>query len=169
MRTPTLLFVFALFALLLSSSTVEASANGGTPCAACTLVIQLLLNLMAIDEEAFDHILLSYCTTLPEPYATPCILFAESLGEQMVSYIGENASSDDMCRALGVCTSTTCNLMPSRSGIKPAPRKFILPHPNFLKVSSNNLSAQKKLQLYAILFWVDSIIMICTIISPFYV
>ena len=104
---------------------VQAEANGGTPCAACTLVFQLLLNLMVVDDAKFDHVLLNYCTTLPEPYTTPCIVFADQFGEQLVDYVGANASSDQMCRALGVCTNSTCNLMPTRDGILPEQRTFV--------------------------------------------
>ena len=119
------LIVFALFIVLPVVEVVQADANGGIPCAACTLVIQLLLNLMVVDDEQFDHVLMNYCTTLPAPYTDPCILFANQFGEEMLTYVGENASSDQMCRALGVCTNTTCNLLPTRTGILPEQKSFV--------------------------------------------
>lgn len=138
----SLCFLFlVLFVAFPVARIVEASANGGEACAGCTLVIQLLLNLMAIDEAAFDHVLMSYCTTLPEPYAAPCIIFAEQFGEQLVEMVGENASSDDMCRALGVCTSTECNLMPTRTGILPKSRRIEMPSHNERFLEENNVWA----------------------------
>merc|ERR1712137_139787 len=113
------LVVFLLLAaVLFSDSQVRAEQNGGTPCAACTVVLQIVFNLMVDHPDTFDHVLLSYCTTLPEPYTTPCIAFAHQYGASLVERVGAGASADQLCRSLGVCTSTTCNLMPNRVGLR---------------------------------------------------
>merc|ERR1712137_1128076 len=109
-----LLSVWVIVVILLGQCiSVSADSGGGTPCAACTLIFQLMLNLMAIDSAQFDHVVLNYCTTLPPHYADPCIRFANSLGEQLIEYVGTHASSDAICHSLGVCSNATCNLFPS--------------------------------------------------------
>src|SRR3990167_1089295 len=107
-----------LFLSLLSVHipSVEA-AGGGTPCAACTTVLQLVLNLMVVDNSTFDATLINLCTILPEPYTTPCILFAEEFGPELLTIVGEGASSDNICQGLGVCTNATCRLFPNKQGL----------------------------------------------------
>ena len=111
--------VLVSLCLLSLTSSVAADANGGSECAACTIVLQLIFNLMAIDEESFDKVAVNYCTTLPEAESTACIVFAERYGPEMIQKIGNGASADQLCRGFGVCLSPTCNLMPDRTGVAP--------------------------------------------------
>jgi hypothetical protein len=124
---------------------VRADAGGGIPCAACTMVVQIVFNLMVVDNSTFDHALVNYCTTLPEPYTTPCIVFADTFGEQLLAYVGDNASSDQICQGLGVCTNSSCNLFPERTGILPlAP--IAIPKNYDLKVGTRVTTHRKKIR-----------------------
>ena len=116
MKASLVAFLLLATALFLSTP-VQAEVNGGTPCAACTVVLQIVFNLMVDDPDTFDHVLLNYCTTLGEPYTTPCVTFANLYGADLVERVGAGASADQLCRSLGVCTSPTCNLMPNRVGL----------------------------------------------------
>ena len=119
MRTSGLFVLILVISLALSASckvseSKERSDGGGSKCAACTVVFQLVFNLMVVDNTTFDAALINLCTILPEPYSTPCILFAEEFGAELLILVGEGASSDNICQALGICTNQTCRLFPEQ-------------------------------------------------------
>jgi hypothetical protein len=52
---------------------VRASENGGVPCAACTTVMTLALELSVIHDKSVDKALEDLCTLLPTPFANPYV------------------------------------------------------------------------------------------------
>eukprot|EP00276_Gloeochaete_wittrockiana_P015046 CAMPEP_0184336098 /NCGR_PEP_ID=MMETSP1089-20130417/4522_1 /TAXON_ID=38269 ORGANISM="Gloeochaete wittrockiana, Strain SAG46.84" /NCGR_SAMPLE_ID=MMETSP1089 /ASSEMBLY_ACC=CAM_ASM_000445 /LENGTH=547 /DNA_ID=CAMNT_0026661037 /DNA_START=11 /DNA_END=1654 /DNA_ORIENTATION=- len=112
-----LLVAFLLVAASSPSHTVEASQGGGTPCAGCTMILTIVLDLAAIHNKAVDKALEDYCSILPPPIANPCIDFLDKYGALLVKLVAEGASSDDICQSLGVCTLPQCRLFPQKKGL----------------------------------------------------
>ncbi|KAM9971761.1 hypothetical protein ACTFIW_011744 [Dictyostelium discoideum] len=97
------------------------SANGGTHCAACTIVLSLVNQYSGIHNKSIEDSLDELCSFFPDEAGSLCTWLVNTYGEQIISYFDQYQNADDVCHAMNVCTSPTCRLFTS------APSKFYNP------------------------------------------
>eukprot|EP01132_Coremiostelium_polycephalum_P003673 gene3673-4575_t len=92
------------------------SANGGSNCATCTLLLTLVEQYSLIHEKSIQASLNELCTFLPSKVRTMCSILVLTYGQQVISLFDKYEHADDVCHALPkMCTSPTCRLFPNKT------------------------------------------------------
>ena len=81
----TLASLFLLVLAAMPVRPVQAAENGGVPCAACTSVMTLVLELSVIHDKGVDQALEYLCLLLPAPFENPYVALACSLWRTRMS------------------------------------------------------------------------------------
>ena len=110
-----------LLLLLLCLSTATASvsvsdANGGTTCAACSIIVGLAEQLTQIYNESIALSLDRFCNYLPAGgFQEACTLLVSEYGAGIISLIESKETPDVACYGVGLCkhdTPNMCHLFP---------------------------------------------------------
>nr|XP_006816952.1 PREDICTED: acyloxyacyl hydrolase-like [Saccoglossus kowalevskii] len=122
-------FKFLVFVLLLSNSVAAfykstnrslKDVNGGTDCAACTIIVSLIDQLSLVYSESIDQAMQRLCGYLPDQYNTVCKEFIYVAGPIIVDLLANGESPDAVCHALTFCTTDPpnppCKLYPQPRG-----------------------------------------------------
>lgn len=96
--------------------------NGGIPCAACSILLGLVDQLVEIYNASVADALSMFCDFLPEVgYRDACGVLVKEFGPAIVALAAEDVTSDMICHAIDICTKTTdeyCHLYPLRHSAK---------------------------------------------------
>ncbi|XP_071812000.1 acyloxyacyl hydrolase-like [Apostichopus japonicus] len=118
---------------------VNCSVNGGSNCAACTLIVSLAEQLSEIHNDTVIEGLDRLCKFLPDPYQQPCKDFMMTTAPIIQQMIFDDVFTPDACcHALGYCYADPgrqeCHLYPKpKMGIRSViTRSF--PDPMALKI-----------------------------------
>ncbi|XP_070574298.1 acyloxyacyl hydrolase-like isoform X2 [Ptychodera flava] len=124
-------YKYIAFLVLLSSPltvTTRASrgssrvgdVNGGTDCAACTLIVSLIDQLGLVYQESIDRAMQRLCSYLPEQYKATCKSFVIIAGPIIIDLLANGESPDAICHALTFCKTEppnpACHLYPAPPG-----------------------------------------------------
>ncbi|XP_071089043.1 acyloxyacyl hydrolase-like isoform X3 [Haliotis cracherodii] len=95
------------------------SINGGSNCAACTVVISLVEQLSEIYNETTVQALDRLCSFLPTKFQNACKAFANFVGPVLPEFISKEENPDTICHALPFCHTDPghqrCQAYPSPS------------------------------------------------------
>ena len=89
--------------------------NGGTSCAACTLLSALASQLAEVHSVAIDEALDMFCNFLPNRYQNFCTKVIEIVAPALIKLLEEKETPDMVCHAIGLCKNDTgqfCHVFP---------------------------------------------------------
>lgn len=104
--------------LLGVNTDLVGAEGGGIRCVACTAVVGLVEQLSVIHNKSVVDTMDMMCSYLPDVMQPPCQLLIEQYGAIVIAYLESEASPDQTCNALTLCTLPTCNLFPPASADK---------------------------------------------------
>ncbi len=90
--------------------------NGGTPCAACTILTGLMQQLAEIHNISVTKAMDKFCYFLPQEVQEACSAAISVLTPEVLELLDERETPDVICLALGLCkndTGRTCRLFPA--------------------------------------------------------
>ncbi|XP_070574301.1 acyloxyacyl hydrolase-like [Ptychodera flava] len=94
--------------------------NGGTDCAACTLIISIIDQLSLVYQESIDKAMQRLCSYLPDQYRSTCKSFITIAGPIIIDLLANGESPDAICHALTFCKTEppnpACHLYPALPG-----------------------------------------------------
>lgn len=114
--------VFLLSLLLVSLPLTESKfpfplsdLNGGTNCAACSVLLGLADQLAEIYNETIADSMSRFCNYLPNGFKEACTILVEEYGPSIIALIEEKETPDTACYGIGFCkhqTGAMCHLFP---------------------------------------------------------
>ncbi|XP_077983383.1 acyloxyacyl hydrolase-like [Glandiceps talaboti] len=122
-------YKYILLLVFLSSVSITVSsarpnrvgdANGGTDCAACTLIVSIVDQLSLVYQESIDQSMQRLCSYLPGQYQASCKQFIIIAGPIIIDLLANGESPDAICHALTFCKTEppnpACHLYPAPPG-----------------------------------------------------
>ena len=100
--------------LLLFSVAEARGVNGGDGCAACTVLVGLVDQLVDIYNESVAESLDRFCGYLPSKIREPCKWLVDEFGTGLIPIIESKETPDIACHGIGLCKQDTamCHLFP---------------------------------------------------------
>lgn len=154
MEPKTSLVMFASLAIVATVITpTYSSANGGTDCAACVILVSLAEQLAQVHATDIVSAAEKFCSYLPSPLDLACTTLLNEYGEVLIDLVDEHATADLACHDIGICTQDPnkdfCHLYPLPSSFnhrqyaanRPSAARF----PTFKKYDFCNLPGVKEL------------------------
>eukprot|EP01133_Synstelium_polycarpum_P005655 gene5655-6525_t len=94
----------------IASFLLPQSANGGSKCAACAIILTLVEQLSVIHEKSVENVMDEVCSYFPEKVASICNYAVSTYGDQVIALFAQYQHADDVCHAMNICTAPTCRL-----------------------------------------------------------
>ncbi|XP_033096267.1 acyloxyacyl hydrolase-like isoform X1 [Anneissia japonica] len=92
------------FVILAFISSGQAhGVNGGTECAACTLLVSLGEQLAQLHNDTVVDSLFKLCDLLPSTYDIPCRVVVALAAPTLIKVFEEDVNADVACHAIGIC------------------------------------------------------------------
>ena len=113
-----LLLALVMGQLIIASVAGVRDANGGTPCAACSVLIGLTEQLTQIYNESIADSLARFCSYLPSgEFQKACSVIVDEYSPGIIRLIEANETPDIVCYGIGLCkrdsdSDTICHLFP---------------------------------------------------------
>eukprot|EP00388_Colpodella_angusta_P034611 GDKK01033244.1.p1 GENE.GDKK01033244.1~~GDKK01033244.1.p1 ORF type:complete len:559 (-),score=100.88 GDKK01033244.1:258-1934(-) len=117
----------------LMKASLGDDVNGGSKCAACTLVMAIISQTMQAKSLQPAEAYSTFCGYLPTSLAGICNLAADIVGPETYTLLSNGETPDAICNTLGACKDETavCRLFPAKGGMSDAQHKA---HMSSLKV-----------------------------------
>ncbi|XP_071957834.1 acyloxyacyl hydrolase-like [Antedon mediterranea] len=115
--TKQLMFTLCVFIFVIFVPHAQTrGVNGGTDCAACTLLVSLGEQLAQIQNETVVDSLLKLCDLLPKSFDNPCRIVVAIATPTLIKIFEKDVDGDVACHALGICKTDPgqkeCHLYP---------------------------------------------------------
>jgi acyloxyacyl hydrolase len=107
------LFLKAMFGI--QNINPGSSAGGGTACAVCSPVVGLLVELADVNNVTVTELMDDICTYFPAPINAYCDSVVKKFGPDVLHYLDEKLSPDEVCYKLSLCTNAQCRLWPAKA------------------------------------------------------
>lgn len=120
LATPAYAFTREIMNTLLNPHLETAgSVNGGSKCAACTLVMALAKQTMQAKDLPPAEAFKTLCGYLPKGLDDFCNMAVGLIGPSTYEHLSSGETPDEICNALGSCKAETavCRLFPPRRGM----------------------------------------------------
>ncbi|CAK8694911.1 unnamed protein product [Clavelina lepadiformis] len=111
--------------LLFTCSFANADINGGTTCAACSILVGLAEQLAQVHTTDIVTAVETYlCTNLPNPLNEACRALLNEFGSALIDGVYHNETPDIICHNIGLCTQEPgtefCHAFPLPSNFDPS-------------------------------------------------
>nr|XP_039273546.1 uncharacterized protein LOC120347581 isoform X5 [Styela clava] len=93
---------------LCTSSVKKENVKDNTECEVCTLALTELFNVLEENAtvEEIEKELEKICADLPESYQSECKMIIEQYTPELIEYISQKLTPEQICEAIKLCTST---------------------------------------------------------------
>jgi acyloxyacyl hydrolase len=98
--------------LCLSPKPAQAKNDGAIPCLVCTIVLEIIEQILEEHPEPVEDFLKDFCNLIPKDLRPICDDFIEKYGKEIAKGIINRLSSDDICLGIKICSKPECRLRP---------------------------------------------------------
>eukprot|EP00055_Hartaetosiga_balthica_P002540 m.4324 g.4324 ORF g.4324 m.4324 type:complete len:578 (+) comp2213_c0_seq1:258-1991(+) len=98
-------------------------ANGGSKCAACTIIVALVEQYAEIKNATASKALSQICDILPDKLQEGCKALVDLYGPYIIEYIDNHETPDVICHSIEMCTGTCQLFPPPKEGLDAAVKR----------------------------------------------
>jgi acyloxyacyl hydrolase len=123
------LFLKAMFGI----HSAQPLKSSNTPCAVCSPALGLLVELADVNNVTVTDLMGDICSYFPAPISAYCDSVVKTYGPDVLHYLDEKLSPDEVCYKLSLCTNAQCRLWPAKA-TRPLSSIVQLPPPRAAQV-----------------------------------
>jgi acyloxyacyl hydrolase len=105
------LFLKAFFGI----QKISPLSASNTPCAVCSPLVGLLVQLADANNVTVTELMGDICSYFPAPINAYCDSVVTKYGADVLHYLDEKLSPDEVCYKLSLCTNAQCRLWPAKA------------------------------------------------------
>jgi acyloxyacyl hydrolase len=105
------LFLKAMFGI----QNTDSLRSSNTPCAVCSPLVGILVELADFNNVTVTALIDDICTYFPSPINAYCDSVVKKYGPDVLRYLDDNLSPDEVCYKLSLCSNVQCRLWPSKA------------------------------------------------------